>query len=398
MKVNDFLLYTFDADQPAITYSAEILSVDTASSFFTCRQLDDGEQYTVQFSENSSGPWQGQDSQGASHSMNTHDVYAAAAADLAPHGAAVVTFADNSRYLCEVESVSPTIDVVFYQQPFPRLSFDGAAITQSDWDAYPVGGQIVSVEAYALESNEDKAATGPVAPVAGTAPAAGAFSNGWWSLARQLPAFAGRIGANITPFAVVVHTTDMAPETWNTLLHSWTTQAGKGDCAHFIIGRDAASGIVQMAPITKNANHAGGSGQGSFVAGRQTWRPNSVSVGIEVHCAGIVKQKDGAWRLMEGTTPQGAAIPESDVVLDPARPGVGYHIVTDYQYEQLGLLLDGLETVLADLPDGCVAQSKEKPPQYGVFPTGRRVGHVSLDAADRGDPWGPTCDWIRARA
>jgi len=92
---------------------------------------------------------------------------------------------------------------------------------------------------------------------------------------------------------------------------------------------------------------------------------------------------------MEGTTPQGAAIPDSDVVPDPARPGEGYHVVTAFQYEQLGSLPDGLETVLAALPDGCVAQSIEKPPACAVFPTGRRVGRVSLHAAQlvtRGRP------------
>src|SRR6185437_11024719 len=214
--------------------------------------------------------------------------------------------------------------------------------------------------------------------------ATGTFNNGWWSLARQTPANAGRIGGAINPFAVVVHTTDMVPESWDGLLHSWTTQAGLGDCAHFIIGRDSSKGLVQMAPVTRNANHAEGPGHGSFVAGQQTWSPNSVSVGIEVHCAGILHQVNGQWLLLENGQAQGAPIPDDDVILDPQRPGVGYHKVTDYQYDQLGQLLDGLEAVLAALPAGCVAQSIEAPPAYGIFPTGRRVGHVSLHAAQRG--------------
>jgi hypothetical protein len=134
------------------------------------------------------------------------------------------------------------------------------------------------------------------------------------------------------------------------------------------------------------------------VAGAQSWHPNSVSVGIEIHCAGILKQLNGAWNLVEDGAAQGKPIPDSDVVLDPAHPGSAYHKVTEYQYEQLGLLLDGLETVMGALPDGCVAQSIQPPPAYGIFSTGRRVGHVSLDAADRGDPWPPTCDWMRARS
>jgi hypothetical protein len=280
--------------------------------------------------------------------------------------------------------VSPTTDVVFYQQPYHRLSFDVNQITQSDWDTYPIGGQITSIEAYVLD-------TGPEQP------AAGSFSNGWWSLAQQVPAFPGRIGGAITPFAVVVHTTDMTPESWHALIQSWTTQLGPGDAAHFLIGRDAAAGLIQLAPITNNANHAGGPGHGNFVAGTQQWHPNSVSVGIEIHCAGAVRQVNGDWRLVEDGVAQGNPIPDDDVIPDPQRPGRGWHKVTDYQYEQLGALLDGLETVLDALPAGCIAQSIEQPPAYGIFPTGRRVGHVSLDAANRGDPWPPTCDWIRAR-
>jgi len=358
MKVNDFLLYTLEGDaaNPPTIYVAEIVSIDPGTGAFSFRQADTGQEFVCQLPADVSGSWQGQDGQGADVTINTHNIYTAGG----------------------------TIDVVFYQQPYHRLSFDNDAITQSDWDAYPVGDQILSIEGYVLDTSLGQ-------------PAAGVFNNGWWSLAQQLPAFAGRIGGVIAPFAVVVHTTDMVPETWNVLLHSWTTQLGAGDCAHFIIGRDAAAGMVQLAPITNNANHAGGNGHGSFVAGQQSWHPNTVAVGIEVHCAGSVRQINGDWHLVENGAVQGAAIADEDVIADPQRPGRGWHKVTDYQYEQLGALLDGLENVLAALPVGCAAQSIEQPPAYGIFPTGRRVGHVSLDAAHRGDPWPPTCDWMRAR-
>src|SRR5215831_15402770 len=388
MKVSDFLVYTFEGDtaSPPVTHVAEIISVDPAAEFFTFRDVDSGQQYTFQFSANTSGPWPGQDEQGADCSLDTHDVYAAGATTPGPRDVAVVTFSDNHRYLCQVQSTSPEIDVVFYHQPF-QLSFDHEAITKSDWDTYPVGDQIISIEGCFLDGD------------AGPSPtrAAGVFKDGWWSLAQQRPAFPGRIGAAIQPFAVVVHTTDMTPETLDGLLHRWTTEAGLGDCAHFVIGRDADSGLVQLAPITNNANHAGGSGHGSFVAGTQSWHPNTVSVGIEIHCAGAVRQVGGAWRLVDGGVPQGAALPDEDVVPDPHRPGRGWHKVTDYQYEQLAALLDGLEGELSELPAGCVARSIEQPPAYGVFASGRMVGHVSLHAAQRGDPWPPTCDWMRAR-
>lgn len=383
MKINNFLLYTFEGSPN--TYVAEITSIDPVAAFFSCRQLDNGQQFTFQFSYNTSGPWQGQDDQGADHVIDTHDIYTAGGTDPAAQGVALVTFGDSSRYLCSVENISPEIDVAFYQPPYPRLSFDGDTVTKSDWDSYPAGGQITSIEGYVLDNEL-------VPPVA-----QGVFTDGWWSLARRLPAFAARIGGVIAPFAVVVHTTDMVPDSWDGLLHRWTTEAGDGACAHFIIGRDAANGLVQLAPITNNANHAGGNGHGSFVAGQQSWHPNLVSVGIEVHCAGAVRQINGDWRLVEDGVAQGAALPNEDVVPDPQRPGRGWHKVTDYQYQQLSALLDGLETVLTALPAGCVAHSIEAPPHYGIFATGRRVGHVSLHAAQRGDPWPQVCDWMRAR-
>jgi hypothetical protein len=154
--------------------------------------------------------------------------------------------------------------------------------------------------------------------------------------------------------------------------------------------------VVARAPAASLSRSAGGTGHGSFVAGSQSWHPNTVSVGIEIHCAGDVRQVGGEWQLLEAGKSQGAAIPDDDVVPDPRRSGRGWHKVTDYQYQQLGLLLDGLETVLAALPDKCVAQSIETPPAYRVFQTGRVVGHASLHAAQRDDPWPPTCDWTRA--
>jgi hypothetical protein len=386
MKVNDFLFYAVDGDvvDPPNTYLGEITAVDPGTGAFNFRQVDTGEEFVFQLPADVTGPWEGQDGQGAACTLNTHDIYTAAGTGPTPQGVALVTFADDNHYLCSVDSISPTIDVVFYQQPYYRLSLDIDLITQSDWDAYPVGDQILSIEAYVLDASL-------------TQTVAGRFDDGWWSLARRLPAFPGRIGGSIAPFAVVVHTTDMVPEDWDALLQRWTTQLGDGACAHFIIGRDATAGLVQLGPITNNGNHAGGPGHGSFVAGQQSWHPNTVSVGIELHCAGSVRQIDGEWRLVEDGAAHGAAIPDEDVIQDPQRPGRGWHTVTDYQYEQLGALLDGLETVLDALPEGCVARSIEQPQAYGIFPTGRRVGHVSLHAERRGDPWPPTCDWMRAR-
>jgi hypothetical protein len=387
LKIDDFLFYTLEGDtaSPPTTYVGEISGLDPGTGALSFRDIDTGQEFDLQLPADISGPWDAQ-SQNADYVIQTHDVYTAAGTDPVPQGVAVVTFPDGNHYICQVEAVSPTVDVVFYQQPYHRLSFDVDQIAQSDWDAYPVGGQITSIEAYVLD-------TGPAQP------AAGSFSNGWWSLAQQIPAFPGRTGGPIAPFAVVVHTTDMVPESWDGLVHRWTTEVGDSAGAHFLIGRDATAGVIQLAPITNDAHHAGGPGPGVFVAGAQQWSPNSVSVGIEIHCAGGVRQVNGDWRFVDiDGVAKGNVIPDDDVIPDPQRPGRGWHKVTDYQYEQLGALLDGLETVLDALPDGCVAQSLSQPaPAWAIFPTGRRVGHVSLDYLRRADPWPPTCDWIRAR-
>jgi hypothetical protein len=400
MKAGDILLYTFESDSgdPVETYEAEILSVDPANLFFTFQEVNSGDKYTFQYSTNTSGPWQGQDEQGANYSIDMHDVYTAGATDPIAGEMALVTFADDRKFLCAVDSVSPSIDVCFVQAPYSQLSFDGGAVSQSNWDAYPVGTAYESIEGYVLETDLGSPSND----------AAGVFQNGWWSLARQVPVFPGRIGGAIAPYAVVVHTTDNPPEWWTGLLHGWATRYGDGACAHFMIGRDAdaANGVVQFGQITRNGNHAGGAQHGWFVSGGQQTHPNLVAVGIEVHCAGELFLVDGAWRFMEvpddnphaAKIPKGDPIPDGDVIKDPNNANHGWHTVTDYQYQQLGLLLDGLETVLGALPAGCQAQSvSQQPPAWAVFPTGRRVGHCSLDFGNRSDPWPATCDWIRAR-
>ena len=386
MNIGDFLLCTFQGDtaSPPTNYVAEITSIDPVSELFSCRWVDTAGQATFQYSSSTSGPWYGSDGAGTDYVIETHDIYAPAAQSPAPQDVAIVTLEDNNRYLCYVESVSPATDISFYHSPYPRMSFDSNQISASDWDLYPVGSQVISIERCVL-NNEI------VADVT-----QGIFNNGWWSLATRRDAHAGRIGGHIDPFSTVVHTTDVVPEEWNGVVDRWTMQAGNGSCAHFTIGRDANEGVIQLVPITRNANHAGGDGHGAFVAGAQSWHPNLVSIGIELNCAGDVRQIDGHWRFVEQGVAHGAVIPDADVIPDPDRPGRGWHTVTDYQYRQLGALLDGLETVLNPLPAGCVAHSIEAPPPYGIFPTGRVVGHVSLTAARRGDPWPLTCDWLRA--
>lgn len=225
--------------------------------------------------------------------------------------------------------------------------------------------------------------------------------DGWWAGARRLDAHPGRIGGAIRPFASVVHTTDMLPGAWQALLDAWTKRAGEGACAHFIVGRDFEAGVVQLAPITRNANHAGGTGHGVFQVGSPAvnLHPNMVAVGIEVHCAGGVHLIDGAWRLVEDGRAQGEEFPDVDVIPDPQRPGRGWHVITYHQLEVLDSLLGDLETVLEPVPVGCTKLAfGERPPAYAIIPGARLATHCELDPVHRADPWPQLSAWLQARA
>lgn len=226
------------------------------------------------------------------------------------------------------------------------------------------------------------------------------WTAGRWIGAKWMAAHPGRVGGPITPFATVVHTTDMLPGEWSSLIGRWQTVAADGACAHFVIGRSAAEGVVQLVPCNRNGNHAGGPQAGRFAdsAGR-LYHPNLVTVGIEVHCAGQVRRVAGQWRLVESGKAHGEALPDADVIKDPNHTDRGWHKVTDYQYEQLAALLDDLEHVLAPLPAGTVTESLyEQPAPWSTLPSARVTGHHNLDARNRDDPHKPTYEWLRSRA
>ena len=385
MRPGDFLLATFAGDPafPAVTHPGEIRFVDAPAQRVEIA-FPSGTGLIADFSPGETGPWLATDENGREVQLEQHDIYVPQAASPALGDVALLHFADGTKSLCFVESIADSVDVQLYETPFPRLSLSIHTIVSSEWAAHPAGEEVTSIMRCVLDNS------GPSEPPA-------VFVDGWWSLAARREAHAGRVGGAIQPFATVIHTTDQPPETWANLIRSWTTSTGGGACAHFALGRTADEGLVQLVPITLNANHAGGSGHGSFVAGQQSWHPNRVSVGIEIHCAGGLRQIDGAWRFVEDGVAQGEPIPDEDVIPDSQRPGRGWHTVTDYQYAKLSALLDALEEVLEAIPEGCVAQSLEQPPSYGRFATGRLVGHVSLTAAHRADPWPPTCRWMRTR-
>lgn len=152
MKINDFLLCTFDGDNetPKTNYVGKILDIDNINNTFDCIIIDTGQRMKFQF--NLSGTWPGTDvSDGTNYAINTHDIYSPHPSSPFPDQLAAVTFSDNTQYLCYVESIGDNTNVQFYHQPYPKIgiSFDNR-ITFSDWDQYPLGGKISSIEACIL--------------------------------------------------------------------------------------------------------------------------------------------------------------------------------------------------------------------------------------------------------
>lgn len=211
--------------------------------------------------------------------------------------------------------------------------------------------------------------------------------------ATYRPAHPGRVGGVIEPRAVVVHTTDMLPNTFNGLIRAWSTTPGQGACAHFIIGRDATQGLVQMVQVDRNANHAGGKYRGSWERGRglSAHHPNLVSVGIEIHAAGRLE-----WYAPAGAgvyKDKGkvlAAFRDNELYVDELkRP---WHAVTPWQLKTLAHLLRDLRQVMKPMtatpkPFVPYDQSGGKWDTSYAKPTSRfLVGHASLSPNNKSDP------------
>jgi len=245
-------------------------------------------------------------------------------------------------------------------------------------------------DARAPEQANHDAATGHVRPEPGPPPTPDpVWVDGWWLGATRSPAHPGRVGGAISPWVVVDHTTDMHPDTFAALLRSWKGSPGAGNGAHFLIGRTPQEGCHQLVPITRNGQHAGGSpNHGWFVVAGKLTHPNSVSVGIEVHCAGPVRLVGGQWWYGEGRPwkAQGRALPAPDVTPDPLRPGRGWHRPSSYQLEVLQRLHADLDAVMRPAPAYTIRPNGEAPAYARTAPSARVVGHCTLDPDRKSDP------------
>lgn len=203
-----------------------------------------------------------------------------------------------------------------------------------------------------------------------------------------------RVGGVIEPRAVVVHTTDMLPNTFNGLVRAWSTTPGQGACAHFIIGRDATQGLVQMVPVNHNANHAGGKYHGSWERGKDlpAYHPNRVSVGIELHAAGRLEwyNADKGAGVYKSGGKVLAAFRDDELYTDNL--GRPWHVVTPWQLETLAHLLRDLRQVMKPLtatpkPFVPYDRSGGRWDTSYAKPTSRfLVGHASLSPNNKSDP------------
>jgi hypothetical protein len=224
--------------------------------------------------------------------------------------------------------------------------------------------------------------------------------------ARWAPAHPGRVGRAIRPWAVVVHTTDMRPETFGALVRAWGARPGAGNAAHFVLGRTPDEGLVQVVDVGRNANHAGGQPRhGWFTgAGGELVHPNLVSVGIEVHNAGLLVRDRGQWRTWRRDSgrlvPIGAPIPDADVEPDARHRDRGWHRPTAYQLGELERLLAAIAacSLVRPWPVGWGVRPSGEPPPWAprVLHYMPIVGHVTLDPARKTDPGPMLSSWLNA--
>lgn len=231
-------------------------------------------------------------------------------------------------------------------------------------------------------------------------------ASGWYrdAIVRPCPL---RMGGAIEPKGATVHTTDCMPGTMSTIIKRWQTFKDAGAGAHFFLGRTAptlatfdeeypSTGLVQIIPITRNGNHAGGpNGQhGRVVTPDGTkLHPNLVYVGIEIDCAG--KLHKPFQKCIHPDTCK--LVDDADVYYDER--GKPWHRVTDYQLQTLGKLLTDLDAVMGHLPAG----SKISPNgsyqlngcTWAALPGTRFVTHVSLDPIRKTDPGPQVTAWLR---
>lgn len=225
------------------------------------------------------------------------------------------------------------------------------------------------------------------------------WKNGWYEGAARIDAHPLRLGGSIVPRSVVVHTTDMY-EGFRGLIKRWPAEKGEGNAAHFLLGRTAKEGLVQFAPITRNANHAGGkTGHGWYVDAERVYHPNLVAIGIEVDNAGrlIAKGSGKSLRLVHKDSGRELPIARCFQHTD----GTWWEAWTPYQERTLRQLVSACVLTLKEFsrefpahvsPNG---DYKLNGVPWAQLPGVNVVGHATLDPNRKTDPGPQITAWIK---
>lgn len=221
------------------------------------------------------------------------------------------------------------------------------------------------------------------------------FSRGLWTKAAYIPAHSGRVGSSIVPRGLVVHTTDTYPGGFWAIQQAWTTTRGKGNAAHFMVGRTAQDGIIQFVSIFKNGNHAGGPNHGYVqLPDGTSLHPNTCYVGVELDAAGALRARGGKFYHPD----TGKVIPAEDVFID--EKGRPWHTITEYQITILRALWKDLYPTCKPFPPGTKLSIDASYESQSVGWAAPRyvnlVGHASLNPIQKTDPGPQVMVWMNS--
>lgn len=223
--------------------------------------------------------------------------------------------------------------------------------------------------------------------------------HGWYNAAKKRPAHRNRVGKPIKPRAVVVHTTDMHLQTYGGLLNAWGSNPGKGNAAHFVIGRTPEQGITQLVSCAANSNHAGGSLCGAFLPPTsKPVHPNAYSIGIEIHNPGELRSTADGF-----VQPRATLALQLDRITEPVRLKPGSNVwwlpPTQYQLDTLSTLLRAIAVWPGFAACPSVTELRidgtEAPKSWARVIDPVCLGHATINPSRKTDPGPILMDWVR---
>ena len=151
MKINDFLMFTFECDMYTNNVS-RIIGFDPSQKILECELVDTLQKFQIEYSFEMKGSWKGKrEEDGKEFVIDVHHLYTPASFDLKKQGVAAVFFPDNRWYLGYVIESHVPIHIFFYHRGQPQIMISENVITASNWDLYPVGSHVSEVVPYVYD-------------------------------------------------------------------------------------------------------------------------------------------------------------------------------------------------------------------------------------------------------